>query len=180
MQIKTKSFTLIELLIVIVIIGILAVAMIPRLKWAQDQARVRAANVQMQDFNTALMMARVNSFKTLKDITWNWCSNCACRTSAPYNAPVSLRGLDYNHPCRANRRNVLTKVAVAAGMDTGALLSMELDPWGAPYEIDENEWEFSATDCRVDSFFSTWPDATLWWNDNIFMNTAPVFCPGAY
>lgn len=176
-----KGFTLLELVIVIVIIGILATAFIPQIRWIQNQAKKRAAIIQMQDFNTALVLARVNSFKILKDITGNWCSNCRCRKEAPFNAPEDLRYLPYNHPCRSNRRDALTSISIAAGMDSGSLSSMELDPRGAPYQLDENEGEYSNwLVCRADAFFSLGPDGKLWWWDNISMNSAPAFCPGAY
>ena len=39
MSLKKKAFTLVEMLIVVVIIGILAAALIPRLTGAQSKAR---------------------------------------------------------------------------------------------------------------------------------------------
>ena len=55
----TKAFTLIELLIVIVIIGILAVALIPRLTGAQAAARdaARQASVQQIANGVNMMMS---------------------------------------------------------------------------------------------------------------------------
>lgn len=50
----TKAFTLIELLIVIVIIGILAVALIPRLKGAQARARDIARMANFKQIQSAL------------------------------------------------------------------------------------------------------------------------------
>jgi hypothetical protein len=32
------------------------------------------------------------------------------------------------------------------------------DPWGSPYDLDENEREFGPTDCRLDTFRSFGPD----------------------
>lgn len=51
---KFKAFTLIELLIVIVIIGILAVALIPRLTWSQGMARDKARMADLKQIQTAL------------------------------------------------------------------------------------------------------------------------------
>ena len=171
---KLKALTMIELLIVIIIIWVLATALIPRLKWIQVQARVRAATVQMQDFNTAVAMARVNGSKTLLNITQNGCSDCDCRSE------TDLRNLPENHACRVNRSSALANIAIAAGMNTWALKSLEKDPWWSPYQLDENEGEGNTLNCTRDSFFSVWPDGSRWWIDNISLNSAPAFCAGAY
>jgi len=57
----TKAFTLIELLIVIVIIGILAVALIPRLTGLQARARDTARIADMRQMQTALELYKVEN-----------------------------------------------------------------------------------------------------------------------
>jgi len=64
-----KSFTTIELLIVIVIIGILANAIIPKIKGMQDKARYMRVEKDFQDLRTAIFMAQNSTGKPLKDIT---------------------------------------------------------------------------------------------------------------
>lgn len=175
-QYRSLWFTLIELLIVIVIIWVLAVALIPRIKWIQTQAKMRTVDIQMRDFNTALVMANVNNPQSLLNITQNWCSDCDCRSE------TDLRSLPYNHICRQNWRSALQKLAIAAWMNSGALMDLQSDPRWSPYQLDENEWEYWAhgTNCVTDSFFSVGPDWSRWWTDNITYNPRPVFCPGAY
>lgn len=51
-----RGFTLIEMLVVIVIIGVLAAVVAPRLFGKTDEARVAAAKVQIENFSTALEM----------------------------------------------------------------------------------------------------------------------------
>jgi len=51
---KVKAFTLVEMLIVVVIIGILASALIPRLTWAQARARDAARQWNLTQLATAL------------------------------------------------------------------------------------------------------------------------------
>ncbi|MEI7477616.1 MAG: prepilin-type N-terminal cleavage/methylation domain-containing protein [bacterium] len=51
---KQKSFTLIEMLIVVVIIGILAAALIPRLQSVQARARDTKRKADLHQIGTAL------------------------------------------------------------------------------------------------------------------------------
>ncbi|MBP7007966.1 prepilin-type N-terminal cleavage/methylation domain-containing protein [Patescibacteria group bacterium] len=54
MQQSRKAFTLIEILIVIAIIGILTVALLPRIQGAQSSARNTARKADLNQIATAL------------------------------------------------------------------------------------------------------------------------------
>jgi len=166
-----KSFTTIELLIVIVIIGILANAIIPKIKGMQDKARYMRVEKDFQDLRTAIFMAQNSTGKPLKDITGKWCSTCVC--TYWYWWPETLKNMDINHHCRVNLRSSLSKISIAAGMSSGALLSMELDPWWSPYLLEENYIK------------SAWPNQQAWIfyaqdNDDKMTYINSIFCSSAY
>ncbi|MBI4844410.1 MAG: type II secretion system major pseudopilin GspG [Nitrospirae bacterium] len=58
---KTRGFTLIELMVVIVILSILAMFIAPRLIGRTDDAKVAEAKVQIRNFETALKLFRLDS-----------------------------------------------------------------------------------------------------------------------
>lgn len=56
-----KGFTLIELMVVIVILGILAAIIAPRIIGRTDEAKVTEAKVQMKNIETALKLYKLDS-----------------------------------------------------------------------------------------------------------------------
>lgn len=57
----SKGFTLIELMVVIVILGILAAIIAPRIVGRIDEARVTEARVQIMNFETALKLYKLDN-----------------------------------------------------------------------------------------------------------------------
>jgi len=185
MNIKTKSFTLIELLIVIVIIGILATSLIPRIVWMQDRARKTAMTKNFQDFQVVILMAQTNSKKSLKDITWSSWTSSICDSIVWKN----VKNIPSSHFCRQTWVAALRAIELAAEEQSWSLSFMEKDPRGSPYLLDENEW-VSNTMCVYDTLSSAWPngiidgidrhDATNNSWDNIGINIPWYHCAGAY
>ncbi len=56
-----KGFTLIELMIVVVILGILATIVVPRFLGREEEARRTAAEVQIKNFESALAMFKLDN-----------------------------------------------------------------------------------------------------------------------
>lgn len=183
-----RWFTLIELLIVIVIIGILAVVLIPRLTGMQDRARYAAVEKNFRDFKTAVFLAQSNTQKSLLGITSEPCSVCKC---SPY---LQVQGLESNNICITSRESSLHAIEIAAWMNTWDL-KMETDPRGAPYLLNQNEWEPIGTGaCVADTLSTAWPDGLRYGifiddadktntqknYDNKAIGIAPNGCPWAY
>lgn len=148
---KQEGFTIVELLIVVIIIGILSVLVIPNLNKSKDRAKSAKAKGDIDTFIKATVAARIDSgnvnLRTITGVSWS-ANGC-------YNR--DLRNVPTSDSCYINWNNALTKVidAVHGGVNG---LDMARDPWGSPYLLDENEGEQIATPCRYDSLVSAGPD----------------------
>lgn len=115
---KANAFTIVELLIVIVVIGILASITLVAYNGIQERARVTSANSDLALLNKAIYIARINTDKTLMAVTGSNCTNC------------------YD---QARYELTINNLSTASSMNLSSL--KKGDPWGAKYAIDENEGE---------------------------------------
>jgi general secretion pathway protein G len=60
---RTRGFTLIEIMVVVIIIGLLAAAIVPQLMGNVDKARVAKARQDIQAIESALVMFKLDNFK---------------------------------------------------------------------------------------------------------------------
>jgi len=144
----TKGFTLIELLVVISIIGILSSVVVTSLSEARIKAQYAQVQSDVRNISSAAILAGGDGGTYLGQLTGSWCSHCRCRVA---------NGGAQGSSC------VSTMSAAIDAIDESSdrifnLLEMQLDPWGSPYTIDENEHEYPHNPCRRDSVRSAGPD----------------------
>lgn len=165
---KKSGFTLIELLVVIAIIGLLASIVLVSVNSARQKARWAKVQAELQEFVKAAVIAQGETGKLLGQITGNYCSDCACRG-------IDLRNIADTSSCAVNWYNALAAVQAASGVS--GLTQMKRDPWGSPYNLDENELEFSSSDCRYDLIRSVGPDGIVGTVDDYGQNIPHIQCP---
>lgn len=116
---KHKGFTIVELLIVIVVIAILATISIVAYTGIQERSRRASAATDLKMLEKAIVAARIQTNKTLLQITGSNCTYCIGGQSG-YEA-------------------ALDAIGAASGVNVESL--KKGDPWGERYRIDENEGE---------------------------------------
>jgi len=132
--VNKHGFTIVELLIVIVVIGILAVISVVAYNGIQNSARTAKMNADLTQLEKAITVARNSTGKTLAQITGGTYTAYSCTILA---AGTDLASLADTHGCKVAYKQALTHISDASGINVASLL----DPWGRPYFIDENEGE---------------------------------------
>ncbi|MBK5352957.1 type II secretion system major pseudopilin GspG [Pseudomonas sp. TH41] len=101
-----RGFTLIEIMVVVVIIGVLGAIVVPQFMSRPDQAKVTAAKIDIQAIATALEMYRLDNL----------------------HYPSTQQGLE------ALSKRPSGTPAARNWNPKGYLKSLPVDPWGTPYQ----------------------------------------------
>jgi prepilin-type N-terminal cleavage/methylation domain-containing protein len=136
---KTNGFTIVELLIVIVVIAILASIGVAAYSGISDKAKTSRRDSDLTLYQKAIMTARMNDDKLLKDITGSTWSAGSCAVSSGNTGNVEPKDLAKDHICWTRYYDNLTKIGTAAKMNLDDL--RDGDARGNPYILDENEGE---------------------------------------
>jgi len=132
-----RAFTIVELLIVIIVIGILAALILVTYKGVTQASQTQKINADLEQLSKAIMIARIDSGKTLYSITGFGYTATGCVSKSAGTDLAAL--VDTADACWTRYSDALSKISQASGMVINPY-SM-LDPWGRPYLIDENEGE---------------------------------------
>lgn len=127
-----EGFTIVELLIVIVVIGILAAITIVAYNGVQDRAKQSKINSDLAQIEKAIITARTLTGTPLYKITNSTYTAAAC-ASLPNGTDLSDKTVAAD--CWGNYMNALNKISTASGVN----ITNMADPWNRPYVIDENE-----------------------------------------
>ncbi|MBX7255869.1 MAG: type II secretion system major pseudopilin GspG [Candidatus Hydrogenedentes bacterium] len=131
-----EGFTLIELMVVIVILGLLMAVVVPRMIGATDDAKVRAAQTQIHSFRTALDMFKLKfgrypgTSEGLQALVSNEKQNFLNED----NVPSDPWGNPYQYTCPGTKGHDFEVVSFGAD---GA-------PGGTEYNTDIESWNLQA------------------------------------
>ncbi len=142
-----KGFTLVELIIVIVVIGILAAIILVAYSGISAQAREAKREADLDQYYKAIMVARINEGKALRYITGSAYSMGSCNRPADNPDETEPKDLPKSHACWVKYYNDLSTIGAAAHVNLDGLRAG--DPDGNPYMMDENEGE----NCNPDRLY---------------------------
>jgi len=103
---RQKGFTLIEIMVVVVIIGLLATLVLPRVLGRQEQAQIEKARADIQALSSALKLYKLDNF----------------------NYPSTQQGLE------ALRRQPTGDPPANNWKQGGYIERLPTDPWGNDYQ----------------------------------------------
>lgn len=148
-RIQSQGFTIVELLIVIVVIGILAAITVVAFNGVQERARTTARESDAATLLKAISAARINENVPLMNITGSSYSIGQCTTAANNPSNLEPSELPDSHVCWQRYHLNLDRLSEASGINLDPL--REGDANGNPYMWDENEGEGTVDpQCRQD------------------------------
>lgn len=134
-QKNTSGFTIVELLIVIVVIGILAAITIVAYNGIQDRARNTKIKNDLAQIQKAITLGRINKDTFLIGISSNGGPEGGCNAKPAGTDLATLnRSTD---SCWTAYDTFLNAVSTASEVNVRGLV----DPWGRPYYVNPNESE---------------------------------------
>lgn len=132
---KQKGFTIVELLIVIVVIGILAAISVVAYNSVTDRANTNKISADLRNLRQAIDVARNRDSVALRYVTLSAATGSGCWGKATDTDLAALpKSTD---SCWTNYAAALDRISTASGINVRDLV----DPWGRPYYMDENEGE---------------------------------------
>jgi prepilin-type N-terminal cleavage/methylation domain-containing protein len=139
-----SGFTLVELLVVILIIGILSAIAVPMFLNQRDAAHNASQQSDMRQLTSAIKVLQTKKPTTVHDVTSDpWSFNECLRRNVLEQDPATL---PRTNVCWVQYFTNLKAISTASGMNVDNLV----DPYGRPYYLNPNELEQSQTDCRND------------------------------
>ncbi len=132
---KQKGFTIVELLIVIVVIGILAAITIVAYNGVQTRANQSKIDTDMRNLRQAIDIARNQNSVALRYVTLSLSTGSGCWSKATNTDLATLNKT--SDACWTAYTTALSRISSVSNINVNNLV----DPWGRPYYIDENEGE---------------------------------------
>src|SRR5438105_6133800 len=160
---RKSGFTLVEILIVVIILGILAAIVIPQFTNASQDARKSNMASQVQTLKSQIELYKLQHLDKSPDITANWnailfCSDANGTKSTDANPYLPSTTFPFGPYMQAQPVNPLTGVAttVALGspdathgwtyqLSTGAIHGIAVDKNGAAHETDDGVQDINGT-----------------------------------
>ena len=128
---RHRGFTIVELLIVVVVIGILAAITIVAYNGVTSQANEAKRESDMNLYYKAIVQAQTLTGKNLRSITGSSYSAGQCISASANPSSAEPKDLAKTHTCWTRYYDNLDKIGTAAGMDLSALRGG--DARGNPY-----------------------------------------------
>ena len=122
---RKSGFTLVEILIVVIILGILAAIVIPQFTNASTSARVASLQGQLQTLRSQIQLFKLQHNDVLPDLVTNQWSQMMSKTNVSGAVDTTATGLygPYLESTPANPLNSNSTVAGAAGTGVGWIYS---------------------------------------------------------
>ena len=136
---RSRGFTIVELLIVIVVIGILAAITIVAFNGVQQRAKDSRIQSETKSLLKAAELARNSKGTTLLGVTGSTYSLSPCVSLTDNPSQLEPRDLASTHNCWVRYRAMLTSLETNSGANLQGLVNG--DERGNPYMFDENDGE---------------------------------------